>query len=168
MFDSQLEAAAGGEAGEAAEAGGIGDLGGGDELDLGGEADEELGADLEDIAGGDEGGEEGGEESPLLAAPGKREGYVTPGSKGKVYTPVTSDSRGMGARKRSFHGSYNREAGKNTTRNIFKGYSDGLSSLAKGITESQNYGEEHEKKIFELNHEVQKLIEDLEKKDNEK
>ena len=163
-FDSQLEGMA--EGGEGAAAADPIDAFGDEE---GGEADAELDAELEDIAvGDDEGG--GEEDSPLLAAPGKREGYVTPGAKGKVYTQVTTDKRkGMGARKRSYHGSYNREAGKNTGRNVFKGMSD-LSSLSKGIYENKepNYGVEQERKIFELNFEVQKLIQDLEKKDNEK
>jgi hypothetical protein len=53
------------------------------------------------------GGEEaGGEESPLLAAPARREDgsvvpYVTPGSKGKAYKPVAAPNYSGGARSHS-------------------------------------------------------------------
>jgi hypothetical protein len=174
MFhDRQLDQALG--AFEAEAEGGMGDLGGGGGEDLfGGEdlggAEEDLGADLEDL-GGAEAGDLGGAEaeSPLLAAPANRDMTTTPRSKGKLYAPEKFDSRSMGARRRNMHGTYNREAGKNTTRNIFKGYSD-LRSLSKGIYENQdtNYGVDEEKKLFESNYEIKKLISDLEKKTNEK
>ncbi len=167
-IDAALAALEGVEGGEGALGGGEGGFG-----DFGGEAEAGLEDDLEGLAPDEEefGGEEelGGEESPLLAAPANREMTTTPRSKGKMYFPVKSDSRGMGARKRSMHGKYNREAGVNTPRNIFKGYSD-LRSLSKGIYEDNNtnYGVEEERKLFEVSYEVKKLISDLEKKTNEK
>jgi len=167
-IDAALAALEGVEGGEGALGGGEGGFG-----DFGGEAEAGLEDDLEGLAPDEEefGGEEelGGEESPLLAAPANREMTTTPRSKGKNYFPVKSDSRGMGARKRSMHGKYNREAGVNTPRNIFKGYSD-LRSLSKGIYENNNtnYVIEEEKKLFEVSYEVKKLISELEKKTNEK
>jgi len=167
-IDAALAALEGVEGGEGALGGGEGGFG-----DFGGEAEAGLEDDLEGLAPDEEefGGEEelGGEESPLLAAPANREMTTTPRSKGKNYFPVKSDSRGMGARKRSMHGKYNREAGVNTPRNIFKGYSD-LRSLSRGIYEDNNtsYGVEEERKLFEVSYEVKKLISDLEKKTNEK
>lgn len=172
FYDKQLDSELG-----AFEAAGE-DLGGGalgGDLDLGGDegtgdADLDLDNDLAAMADDtDAAPEGGGEESPLLSAPAKREMTTTPLSKGKMYKPVTSDSRPMGARKRSYHGSYNREAGKNTTRNTFKGYGD-LRSLSRGIYENQNtnYSLDEEKKLFEVSYQTKKLIEDLEKKTNEK
>ena len=62
------------------------------------------------------------------------------------------------------------DAGSNlassTSRNINKGYQD-LSRLARGIKEQEdsNYKRE-EKKIFEINSEVKRLITELETKKN--
>ena len=172
FYDRQLDQALG--AFELEAEGGMGDMGGGGEDLFGGEdlggAEEDLGADLEDLGGEEMGDLGGGEaESPLLAAPANRDMTTTPKSKGKWYAPEKVDSRSMGARRRNMHGTYNREAGKNTTRNVFKGFSD-LRSLSKGIYENQdtNYGVDEEKKLFESNYEIKKLISDLEKKTNEK
>ena len=114
---------------------GGGVLGGEGEFDLGDEAGEELGGE-EELAP-----EEAppGEESSLLAAPGKRDDRkwikvaantpagetmtTTSKSKGKWYKPEKSDKRNMGARKRNYKSKYSHETGKNTKRNIFKGYS---------------------------------------------
>jgi hypothetical protein len=79
-FTAAIEAA--GEAPEGGEGGGGGDFGGDDDFG------DEGGGDL-DL--GDEGGDE--PESALLSAPGKRDGYLTPGAKGKVYHPEKVDSR---------------------------------------------------------------------------
>jgi len=165
-YDAQLAASLGALEG-GMEGGGFGEA---DAFSDFGEAEGDLDDDLEDIIS-DEGPSEepGGFDSSLLAAPANREMTTTPRSKGKMYSPVKSDSRGMGARKRSMHGKYNREAGKNTPRNLFKGYSD-LRSLSRGIYEDNNtsYGVEEERKLFEVSYEVKKLISDLEKKTNEK
>jgi hypothetical protein len=142
--------------------------GGGEDL-LGGDTDlgEEEGA-LEP--------DEGAEEETLLAEPGKRNDlqwkrpddkeYTTPRAKGKKYTAVKSDKRDMGARKRSYKGKYAEEVGKNTPRNIYKGWSDGLQSLSKGVYENQetNYSKKYkqeELKILKNDIEIQKIIENL-------
>jgi len=123
-----------------------------------------------------------GPEAGAMEAPAKRndlqwrkanpKSYTTSGSKGKRYTPVASDKRDMGARKRSYKGKYAEEVGKNTPRNIWKGASE-LNQLAKGIYEDleTNYEEKYkqeELKILENNIEIQKIIENLEKKDKDK
>ena len=95
--------------------------------------------------------------------------YTTPRAKGKKYTPVKSDKRDMGARRRSYKSKYAEEVGKNTMRQTHKGYSDGISQLTKGIYEDleTNYKEEcalEENKILKDNIEVQQIIENLEKR----
>ena len=159
---AQLEGAA-----EAGEGGGMGDEGG-----LGDEGGGDLGGG--DLGGDDEGGGEDEaadeDESALLAAPAKRDdgGRVTKGAKGKVYFPVTSDSRGMGARRRQQNGSWGREAAGGSMRNIFKGGNE-LNSLARGIYEEINptYKKE-EKRLFDVSTEVKGLIKTLEEKDDDK
>jgi hypothetical protein len=122
--------------------------------------------------------EEGGEEETLLATPGKRNDFewrspdktphTTPRSKGKKYTPVKSDKRNMGARKRSYSSKYSQEKGKNTKRTIHPGL-EGFEGLANGIYENQETNYEKKRqledtKILENNVEIQKIIENLEKK----
>lgn len=158
-FAAAIEAA--GEAPAEAEAAGELDLGG-DDTDLGGDTDLDL--------GGDEGGEE--PESALLAAPGKRDGYLTPGAKGKVYRPEKTDSRPQGARKRSTKSKWSDETASFTTRNIMPGLSD-LNTLSRGIYEGKEttYTDKDEKLLLEVNQEltdwqVKSLVKDLEKKNN--
>jgi len=136
---------------------------------------------LDDLdGGGDESAGGSEEESTLLASPdtsdssspepGKRdEPYLTQGAKGKLYYPVLSDKRDMGARKRSYRSKYNDESGRNTARNIHKGYS-GLATFAKGIYENKENVEQNNKTIYNeetdilrTSHEINILIEDLEK-----
>ena len=145
---------------------------------------DEGGADLSDLMGGDEtpggepeagaGGDEGGEDEVLLSKPGKRnemqwsKSYTTPGAKGKMYKPVTTDTRGMGARRRSMRGQYSEETGKNTTRNIFKGMGE-LNRLARGIYENleTNYDNRfntEELSVLENDVEIQQIIQNLEAK----
>jgi hypothetical protein len=165
MFhDSKLNAAleAAGEmpeGGEGGAGGGFGDELGGEEGDLGGE---EL--------GGEEAGEE--PESALLAAPGKRDGYLTPGAKGKVYHPERVDSRPQGARKRSTKSKWSDETASFTPRNTMPGMSD-LKTLSRGIYEGKEttYTDSEEKLLLEVNQEltewqVKTLVKELEKKDN--
>ena len=138
-------------------------------------------------AGGDDepaedtGGDEG-EESPvdtLLATPGggaakrddrwymsHRKGYTTPGSKGKKYNPVASDSRPQGARKRSYFAADGEST--NTVRSTFKGLSD-LRSYARGIYEEGQtiYDNKEENLLFEMKKEVADLIKGMELKNNE-
>jgi len=160
--DDIAEGASGGIGGGAAD-----DFGGamGDEA---GEGDEEL-EDLFDTEPEEE--PEGDEDETLLAAPAKREPYTTPGAKGKMYTPVASDKRDMGARRRHIKGQYAGELASSTPRNLFKGLGD-LTSLGKGISESQesiykNREDKNEKRIFEVSREVEQLISNLERKKND-
>ena len=124
-------------------------------------------------APGAEGGEEPAEEGPLLAAPGKRDEsrfppHLTPGAKGKWYTPVTTDKRDMGARNRHFKSQWGNEITKATIRNTHKGALE-LLGLGRGISENQEttYDDE-EKKLFETkkaNKEIQDLLESMEQDD---
>lgn len=158
-FAAAIEAA--GEAPVDAEGGGggldLGDDEGGDELDL------DTG---DDADAGDE------PESALLAAPGKRDGYLTPGAKGKVYHPEKVDSRPQGAKKRSTKSKWSDETASFTPRNTMPGMSD-LKTLSRGIYEGNEttYTDEEEKLLLEVNQEltdwqVQSLVKDLEKKKN--
>ena len=165
FYDSKLSAAIE-AAGEAPEAG---DAGGGGELDLGG--DDTGGGDELDL-GGDEGGDEGGGDETLLAAPGKREGYLTPGAKGKVYHPEKVDSRPQGARTRSTKSKWADEKASFTIRNTMPGLSD-LRTLSRGISEGQEttYNDSEEKLLLEVNQElteweVNALVKNLENKKN--
>ena len=162
MFhDSKLTAAleAAGEIPEEGEGGAVGDLG------------DEFGGEGEDLDLGDEaGGEE--PESALLAAPGKREGHLTPGARGKVYHPEKVDSRPSGARTRSTKSKWADEKASFTPRNTMPGLSD-LKTLSRGIYEGNEttYTDSDEKLLLEVNQElsdwqVKTLVKELEKKDN--
>ena len=163
---------------------------GGDALGAAGAAGAEMGgAEMEGVEGiegveAEVPGEvpvEAGEEETLLATPGKRNDlqwrrsnqkpHTTPGAKGKKYTPVKSDKRDMGARKRSYKSHYSEETGKNTKRNIYPGL-EGLESLSKGIYENleTNYQEKYQQeelKILENDVEIQQIIKNLEKRDDQ-
>ena len=162
------EAAAGAGGGMGADMGGGGGGGGGME-------------DLASMMGGgapEEGGEEappeeGGEEDMLLAAPdevappGRREdGYYTPNSKGKPYFPVTYDKRKDAGRAKNYVRKVSPEVSKRT---LYPGWSGttGLRSVAKGLFEEQESIYEggeviEERKLFETNNEVRRLVENLE------
>ena len=97
--------------------------------------------------------EGGAEASPLLATPGKRDddlgkkqdGRRVDGPRTKAYKRIATPESMTGA----------------TTRSIAPGYSE-LSQLSKGIyTEQASNYEEEEKRIFSINHETQRLIENL-------
>ena len=183
--DASLQQAA---EGEVAGGGGLeADLGG----DLGGDLDLDTGpmeAEATDIApelGG--GGEEpagGGGDSPLLAIPPgsrnaptlkptkRKEGYLTPGSKGKRHIPDAYDKRGAGARHTHQLSLGGQSVGKNTKTNIFPGVKE-LGTLARGITEGIYENDQstykvrerlEEEKLFDVNTSVRNLIEGLEKK----
>jgi len=168
------EAAAGGAGGMGGamggEEGGMGDLA----AMMGGEeAPPEEGGEEAPAEEGEEGGEEGGEEDMLLAAPdeeappGRREdGYYTPNSKGKPYFPVAHDRREDAGRGKNYVRSVTPETSKRTTYPGWSGVT-GLRSVAKGLFEEQESiyeGKEllEERKIFEKNHEVRRLVEGLE------
>jgi len=161
FFDKKHEAALEAAAAGDVEAGGD-DLGGGG--DFGGDED-----DL-DLGGDDEGAEEA-EEGPLLAAPARRAddgSYITPGAKGKYYTPVNSDKRSLGAKNRSLRSDYSDESGRNTVRNTFKGMTD-IRTLVKttGLSENKDSNYQIEEKMLSVDSDVKSLIKELETKTNE-
>tara|TARA_R110002074_G_scaffold392763_1_gene578528 strand:- start:1405 stop:3408 length:2004 start_codon:yes stop_codon:yes gene_type:complete len=184
-FDATLEAtaAATAEAAAGAAGGGMGaemggEAGGGGMEDLaglmGGGAPEEGGEDMPPEGGAEEPpAEEGGEDDVLLASPGedappgrREDGYYTPNSKGKPYFPVKHDKRKDAGRAKNYKRSVSPETSKRT---IYPGWSGvtGLRSVAKGLFEEQESiyeGKEllEERKLFEKNHEVRRLVESLE------
>ena len=176
--DAALQAVA--EAAAAGEGGGLGggDLGGDMGGDLGGDLGGDMGGDL-DLGGGEEmpAGEAdagGGDESPLLAVPpGSRNSpRLTPGSKGKAYTPVKSDKRGAGARTRHTQAKWAKEKSSAALRNTVPGMRDiqtlASPSAGRGIYEQDesiyNLKEQiEEDKLFRINKSMKVLLEDLEK-----
>tara|TARA_R110000822_G_scaffold1449_3_gene6614 strand:- start:3071 stop:4567 length:1497 start_codon:yes stop_codon:yes gene_type:complete len=171
-FQALLDAA--GEAATVDGAGGGalgGDMAAGDD-DFGGEDD--FGD--EDDLGAEEGGEDvGGEDDVLLATPdtggdeppAKRDESgrtmtTTAKSKGKHHIPSISRNP-AGERRKNYTSKYAKEVGMGNMRNIFKGL-----ELARGLYEGKgaNY-ESEEKKVFQVNTEIKKLINELESKDNE-
>jgi hypothetical protein len=118
-----------------------------------------------------EGGEKAGEESPLLAAPARREDdsvfslhkpHLTSGSKGKWYTPVASDGRGGGARTRHYQGQWSNELSSQTDRNVYKG----IDTLARGIAEQKedDIYQKDETLLLEVEQKLKSLSESLNKK----
>jgi len=184
-------------AGGAPGAGGMAALGGeigaapGGEMgpEMGGPEGEEMGPEMEgpEEAGGEAPPAEG--ETALLAAPGKRddEAWVkaavkrnafggiekTKSEKSKGwYEPVTADQRQRGARKRNMQAKDAHEFAKQPKRQLKMNLPDGaqeLLGLGKGIYEQKetNYNNE-ERKLFEANHNIRALIEELEHKDDVK
>jgi len=155
--DAMLEQAAG-ELEAAAEEGG--DMGGG----FGGEFDEGGG---EDFGGEDDAGAEDEGDETLLAAPGKRddEGYYTPGSKGKKYYPEDYDKRQRGANKRHIAAAGGQQTASTSTRNLFKGFADGIGSIS-AFGESKNSSDKtDEKLLFRTSNDIATLISELKKKD---
>ena len=126
----------------------------------------------------DEAGGEPEEAGPLLATPGgaagPEAGEEAPGKrdKGKVYTPVKSDKRDLGARSRAISRSGTPEAvALTSTRSKWPGKKD-LDSLIgnnRGLSEglTSNYYDKEEKKLFRENNEIKKLIDSLEKSTDE-
>ena len=148
-FDRQHDAAL--EAiGEAIAAEGGGGMGGDFDDEGGGEGDLDLDEPAEDET-----------DDPLLAAPARRED----GGSNK-YVPVKTDKRNMGARKRSFQGTYGAENASSTARNLYPGASE-LRSLANvsGFSENKQptYSLE-ERKVFKVSHDIDTLIQELETK----
>ena len=151
-----------------------GGAGGGGELGLGLDdipASDEDDFDLGSIEGGPEGGEDiGGEDETLLAAPGRRkEGYTTPGAKGKVYHPTKTDSRGIGARTRSTKSQWSDESKGRARRNKFAGES-GIRGLSRGIFQetATNYFDREELKLRKNRFEVKRLFESLDEMEKNK
>jgi hypothetical protein len=130
---------------------------------------DDMGAD--DMGADDMGGEEGGEDEMLLAEPPARRDdlgrrmYTSDNAKDKYYRPVGSRNP-SGDRKKSYKSKYADEVGHGNIRNIYKGF-----EIAKGIYEEYSREEpnykEGEEKLFKVNCEVKKLIQELESRDDE-
>jgi len=141
------------------------------ELDMG-MPEGDMGAEAPPEEGAPEGaGPAGEEEGPLLAAPpGKRDDDLHHYEKSS-YEPTKNDRRNQGARHRHMLGKSSTEKGKNTKRNVWPGAEE-LFSLGNGIAEDiDNTYRVEEEKVFEIKnsqHEIKMLIEQLEKKENEK
>jgi hypothetical protein len=134
-------------AGTAIEEGGGGDMG-----DMGGDEDLGLGDEGEDM-----GEEEIEDEGPLLAEP-------EPGQRDDWYTKVSSDSRGAGARKRSYLSSAGESLASSSSRNLFKGWSGEMGPLSRGVVGEAGSHSDAEQLITETTRDIKKLILDLEKK----
>lgn len=182
----QVGEAAAAEAGGAGAMGGLGGMGGdagGEDSpieDLGGDAAAEepaagadapaAGADTPDAGPllatpGAEGGAEPAGEGP--PPPGKRDGYLTPGAKGKVHYPAKRDDRKAGARKRSMLAMGGQQYTGTSRRSYMHG-ADELNSLYRFSEQvDANYYDEQEREIFQESLEVKKLIDSLENNTNE-
>lgn len=159
VFNKQLESAGAEMPEGGGGGGGLGDLGGETASPTaetpGGETPPSPEAPAAPEATGDT-----GTESPLLAAPARRpdgstKPYLTPGSKGKLYTPTASDQRGSGARSRSLKKYTNPELLRPTQRNLTKG----LSQLAKGIMseEVEDLFEKDERLLLEVQEKLESM-----------
>jgi len=153
-------------------------------LELEGEADLEAGAaggDLETDAFGDEDfglddepeldldepaeEPEAEDESPLLAAPAKRnDEYTKPGWKGAKYKRKGHDDRrSAGGRLQGMKAKSASNYGKNNSYVRNPGYSE-LKSIANLTYEELDTTYKEEQKLFEVNNQVRKLINELETK----
>ena len=150
QFTDALQGAALEEAGTVPEGGEGGELG-----ELGGD---DLGADLE--AGGDTADAEAEEEGPLLAEPDTEPGQRNDNG----YMRVKSPKWRQGARRRHLNSQYGREMASSSNRSLFKGWSGQLGPLSRGVVgeSTDNDGEEL---IFETQHDIKQLIQQLENKD---
>lgn len=139
---------------------GGGDLGGGGDLDLGGDAggDLDLGGDTAD-SGGDAGGDSGGGDEPDLMAepPAKRDDNAKPRGPYKRHK-LTYKKGGL---KKQMNNTASGEIG--TARKTFPGKVGfgGLDSLARGVTESNDF---EESQLFKSEAEIKTLLESLTKK----
>lgn len=164
-YDAQYDAALT-QIAEGAE--GEGGLGGGGDMFGDFDSDEGLGDeggmdDLVDDTVSSAGSE--GEEGALLAAPARRsDETTTPRSKGKMYKPVKSDSRTIGARARHFNSQWGSSLASGTERNVFKGYSP-LKGLARGVAESmETTYQVEEESMLDASRETRRLLENLERR----
>ncbi len=109
-------------------------------------------------------------ETNLLAAPGKRDVEEEVDNRGRTradrrseYTPVKSDSRPQGAHRRSDLAAGGASIASSSRRNTHKGYNE-LSQLYK---EKKTSYLKEEKIIGQVNHEIKRLIENLELRDKD-
>ena len=146
---------------------GLGDLGGGEDLgDLGGE----------EMGGEEMGGAEGGEEeSPLLAAPGRREDLseddVHVYEKG-TYTPVKADSRRQhapGPGRRELHAQAQESEAARGRSNRSRRPDGYISDVTFGIKqENDSTYTKSEQRMIENTVKVRRLVEQLERKEAKK
>ena len=110
--------------------------------------------------------EQGEPEDKLLVPPAKRDDGMTttPRSKGKWYKPVAVDSRGSGARKRSYLSLAGDQKASGGKRNVMGAGALELMGLANGVI-GENI---EEKQIFGTNNELRMLLENLRISDNKK
>lgn len=181
-FSTMLENA--GTEQEAEAAGGGGSIGG--EMFGGGEGETDLAGGAEGEAATAAAGEEpatdkfGEPEDKLLVPPGRRnDGVVymrkdgmttTTDSKGKWYKPVATDSRGSGARKRSYIAQGGGQKASSGKRNVLGTGALELFSLGNGAFESienknKNDLLKEERQIMKVNKEIKDLIKTLEIKE---
>ena len=91
---------------------------------------------------------------------------TTSRSKGKYYTPVTTDKRDMGARRKNYLSKSGVEQGG--VRKSHKGYHE-LKNIGKGIMQesNSNYNDEVERSVLMATEEINTLINSLERKKDE-
>lgn len=113
--------------------------------------------------------EEGGGTLPPVGeqsmVPIDKTSYISPNAKGKVYTPVKTDKRNMGARKRHMQSMYSHEKSSKARRNLYPGTSN-MFGLSNGIMENKdptnsNYLLEQEEQLLKDNKDIKLLIESL-------
>ena len=149
-------------------------LGGAEGLE--GLGDDEMGGDMGDDLGGDLGGaEEGGEESPLLAAPGRREDVAESDNVSHYEKSSYESVQGRGGDQRKTSGPMRRhiknvavpEAPRGKTRRSRtpQGY---IADVRFGLEEQkQSIYNKNEIKMIENTMSVRKLVAELEKKEAE-
>jgi hypothetical protein len=96
------------------------------------------------------------EDGPLLAEPGQRD---------DGYTPVTDPAWKQGARKRSYLSSVGTNLASSSERNLFKGWSGEMGPLSRGTVGEAT--DREETFLFQTQHDITRLIEQLEIKDEE-
>ncbi len=99
-----------------------------------------------------------GEDGTLLAEP-------EPGQRDEWYKPVADPAWKQGARKRSYLSSVGTNLASSSDRNLFKGWAGEMAPLSRG-TVGESIDRE-EGILFHAHHEIARLIEQLESKDEE-
>jgi|TARA_S200002703_G_scaffold98062_1_gene84750 hypothetical protein len=95
------------------------------------------------------------DEGALLAEPASRDDW---------YQPVTDPAWKQGARKRSYLSSVGSNTASSSRRNLFKGWSGEMGPLSRGVV-GEAAVKDDEKILSEAQIEIQKLIKQLEEKD---
>jgi hypothetical protein len=131
------------------------DTGAGSGADMGAAPVDDTAVDTEDIDATDA-SEEATEEGPLLSEPGQRD---------DGYTPVADPAWKQGARKRSYLSSVGTNLASSSERNLFKGWSGEMGPLSRGTVGEAT--DREETFLFQTQHDITRLIEQLETKDEE-